>query len=437
MTVTKRKTSKNKISWYYRFMRKGKLYTGVCKNCTTQKQAEEYDKQAQNTWNENSGEDMKTDVLVKIVQSRKKNQKIQLADAFRIIPKSNHKKRTISAMHSKRQERYWLDFVAFLEGQFPPIKYIGKVSPEHAKTYWKYLCNKGKFKKDISFKSGRKIKKYTNKISGLSNGTCNSYLVILKSIFQRFIDEKFIFENPFESIKRLDKNQVDREAFTDEELVKIKEYANDFIYPIFIIGLSTGFREGDICTLRWSDVDLKSRIVTRETKKTGAKVIIPLMPQLFQFLVSQYKKTGKSEHVLPDHAEMYQKNPTGITWRFKKFLESIGIKTTKKVENRTRAISIKDVHSLRHTFCSLAGINNIPLVVVQSIVGHMTPAMTEHYQKHVNLKNKRVALQSMPPFLVDGEFPEIDYEREKLIQFAKTWSKKKIVKIVKFAESIK
>jgi hypothetical protein len=36
-------------------------------------------------------------------------------------------------------------------------------------------------------------------------------------------------------------------------------------------------------------------------------------------------------------------------------------------------------HSLRHTFVSLCRESNAPLAVVESIVGHSSPAMTRHY----------------------------------------------------------
>ncbi|MEA2013400.1 MAG: tyrosine-type recombinase/integrase [Verrucomicrobiota bacterium] len=61
-------------------------------------------------------------------------------------------------------------------------------------------------------------------------------------------------------------------------------------------------------------------------------------------------------------------------------------------------VSIKDVHSLRHTFCYLASINNISLSVVKSIVGHTSDKMTEHYQNHADRKVKRKMMEDMPTY---------------------------------------
>ena len=121
----------------------------------------------------------------------------------------------------------------------------------------------------------------------------------------------------------------------------------------------------------------------------------------------------KSEYVFPKHAEMYLANPTGVSYRIKQFLEGLGIQTTRKPDGRTRAISTKDLHSCRHTFCYYAGLAGIPLAVVQSIVGHMTPAMTEHYSAHTSMEDKRRGMERLSFFTQDNTLPPADEEPER------------------------
>jgi integrase len=66
-----------------------------------------------------------------------------------------------------------------------------------------------------------------------------------------------------------------------------------------------------------------------------------------------------------------------------RFLRSAGVGTQEEAEGYSRAVNRKGSHSLRHTFCSLAGMNGIPQSVVQSMVGHLTPRMAELYSRHV------------------------------------------------------
>jgi len=80
------------------------------------------------------------------------------------------------------------------------------------------------------------------------------------------------------------------------------------------------------------------------------------------------------------------------------------------VPGRTRTVSVKDVHSLRHTFCYFAGVHGIPLSIVQSIVGHMTPEMTRHYQSHADRKTKHDMMEKMPDLLSLPVIPALDTE---------------------------
>ena len=79
----------------------------------------------------------------------------------------------------------------------------------------------------------------------------------------------------------------------------------------------------------------------------------------------------------------------------------------------SRAVSVKDLHSCRHTFCYYAGLYGIPLTIVQSIVGHMTPEMAKHYSAHASLSAKREQMRQLPEFMMltgletrDGESTE-------------------------------
>jgi len=156
--------------------------------------------------------------------------------------------------------------------------------------------------------------------------------------------------------------------------------------------------------LRWKDIDMEHNIIRRPQDKTHHIVEIPIMPSLAEYLRT-IKKDG-SEYVLPVHAAMYQKNQSSVSRKIKRFLEEeCHIETTRIPQGRTRAVSIKDLHSCRHTFCYLAVLNNIPLNIVQSIVGHMTPEMTKHYANHADIEAKREPmnqLNSILPFSDDA-----------------------------------
>jgi integrase len=77
-------------------------------------------------------------------------------------------------------------------------------------------------------------------------------------------------------------------------------------------------RRGDVCKLRWSDVDMQGGVVVAKASKTGETVEVPIFKPLHDVL--QAAKGNRSEYVFPAAAEMLEANPDGLTWRFKKIV---------------------------------------------------------------------------------------------------------------------
>jgi integrase len=158
--------------------------------------------------------------------------------------------------------------------------------------------------------------------------------------------------------------------------------------------------------------------------KTRKDVEIPFFEDFAAYLRDLKNAASDSGYVLPEHADMYQHNPTGVSYRVKTFLEKLGITTRKEMPSRGRAVSIKDLHSVRHSFAHYAGLRGIPIATVRSILGHMSEKMTQRYQAHGKLKEKREGLKLMPEFMnltasAQKQLPASEPERESLLEFIK------------------
>ncbi len=207
----------------------------------------------------------------------------------------------------------------------------------------------------------------------------------------------------------LERQSETREAFSLDELALINDNLTPFIRPLFLIGLYTGMSEGDICLLKWSEV--QGNWISRQRKKTKVALDIPMLLPLQNLIEEQRAISGDDEYVLPEHARMYLQNPSGISYRFKKFLNSLNIQSSAQTAGRSRAVSKKDVHSLRHTFAYLAGCCGMPLPIVQAILGHMSPEMTKHYQAHASRAEKEKFHKQMGRAL-GTSIPTLDSEME-------------------------
>lgn len=145
---------------------------------------------------------------------------------------------------------------------------------------------------------------------------------ILVLVFGRVLPDGV--ENPFKKVRVETPDGGETEHRKPLNAVEVdlllQEAATDpFVFPLIVTALSTGLRRGDVCTLKWSSVNLKDRILTVKTSKTGASVTLPIMDRLHNVLegVLAERKEGE-EFVFPEAERMLRENPDGITYRVKK-----------------------------------------------------------------------------------------------------------------------
>ena len=435
MAVFKRKSGKGETEEYhYRFMQDRRLNYGVCEGCTTERKAKDYEKDkrtlAKGMAERKSDAEDFDKYREKVITGEKRILLVDGFDEFMKKPRDREpgKKRLVA------NRTYFNDFTAFMADKYPEITSLRAVTTKHAEEYINLLKTTGAFSKGIKYISNHakkpKEKFYLSKATKLSSATVNARHKLLKSVFVRLKKDLGVIHNPFDFCF-MESDKEDREVFSEKELRVIgKNMTMPYIKPIFIIGICTGLSLSDICLLKWIEINLKGRVIeNKRRRKTGTKLQIPILPPLQTFLQEQNLLSGHCEFVCPELAEMYLNNPTGVNYRIKTFLESLGIKTTINVENRTRAVSNKSVHALRHTFAYMAGVYNIPLAIVQSILGHMSKDMTDMYQRHADLKDKQHYFAKLPIALL-GDI-KIEPEREQLAELSKTADIKKIKQAIK------
>lgn len=404
-------------TFYYSFMYNGRRYNGVCEGCTTKREAEAYERRKRSF----TIDIAETKSVSRLIDRRRQEITggvvIPLSEAFEKSLCVYRGNRTTSALVIARKREMFADFVAYMEATHPQTKDVASVTPEHAERYAAILKSSGRFRKEVVyFRNGKQITRPTN--TAPSNRTINMYTAVCSEVFRLLAREAGLPSDPF-NLPKLKKNEETREAFSEDELRLIFSNLDDFSRPLFTVAVATALREGDICTLKWSEVNFSGGVIQRVMNKTARLVEIPMTAELQGYLWSQKEVSGESEYVFPNHAKMYLENQTGVSYRIKQFLERLGIETTRRPKGRKYAVSVKDLHSCRHTFCYYAGLRGIPLVVVQSIVGHLTPAMTQHYMAHANRKDKEKAIRSMPSFMQLAATTEESEKAEILQEFSK------------------
>ena len=293
-----------------------------------------------------------------------------------------------------------------------------EISPHHRGNYHSVLQRLIRFASDRGIKT---VADVTEEIAqaflsynwkrGISAKTYNSNLDVLKRVFRLLCKD----QNPFAEFKKKPGVTEMRQAFTVEQLKQLWAtlQSPDFhmLYKeemevLYKLALYTGARCGDLCLLKWSAVDLEHRLVRFIPHKTAnssrKRVEIPMSDVLYSTL-SEWPRMG--EYVLPQVADRYRRNPSGISSDTRKLIEAAGFLAVDEGESRRiRNVSRLGFHAFRHFYVSMLINSGVNPLVVRDLVGHTTVDMTARYT-HVAMDTKIKAVEALPVF--SGEKSQI------------------------------
>lgn len=446
--------------FHYRFMVEGTIYSGPCpvrgvakddspaQIETLRKQAVAFEQAEREKITQHLNKLRETDREVRMnksVVALIENYKFELTGGKRIhfseafaLAAAKPSRRKASSSYAGLRETYWNDFSAFMADSFPEISELSAVRRSHCEAYVAYLADNGRFVKEVKYqytaKGTRKRVKnvsYSQKYL-ISPKTIKEIVGVCKWVFSRLEEDAGIVRDPWKEVIIPEGDSVDREVFTHDELLAIWNgmQSNPFCYHLFLIAANSGMTEGDICTLEWDHVFFAEPVpcIRRRRRKTGARINLPLLPQLQEYLL-QIPRTGK--YISPVHAEMYLAQPSSVSSRVKNFLHSLGIVTTVQTDGR-RAQSVKDLHSMRHVFCYMAKRAGIPESSIMQMVGHEVLAMTQHYADHDTIADLAIDIKKLP-VLFGGELtPTLDARKE-LAELAYTLPVEEVENLLRLA----
>ena len=194
----------------------------------------------------------------------------------------------LTETYSRFAERVFENLTAFMAGQRPPRKHMSDVDEDLAQAFLQGEAERG-----------------------ISPRTWNSELILVRGAFRHLRKPAGMPENPFEGIPTREENSIHRKPFSPADLAAILQAAEEdpVIRPVIIAGMCTAMRLGDVCLLKWADVDLEHRYVNVKTSKTQARVSIPIFPLL---LTEIRACPREGEYVFPEASAMYRESPHAV-----------------------------------------------------------------------------------------------------------------------------
>ncbi len=136
---------------------------------------------------------------------------------------------------------------------------------------------------------------FTETFSRTKEGA-RTYLIALKSAYNKAIKWGYLHENPFTEIKlpRIPKNNP---IFINEDELKLilDKVSNKTLRDLYLFAFHTGMRLGEITNLQWEQVHLNERIIqvndSKEfTPKGKRERVVPVNDTLFSMLQNRFPK---------------------------------------------------------------------------------------------------------------------------------------------------
>lgn len=199
--------------------------------------------------------------------------------------------------------------------------------------------------------------------------------------FWRWCEARGLTEkNPWAGVNVKAKVTNPRDALDDETVLKLlRAKATDPIYSLIRIGLLTGCRIEELCSLKSANVECREDgwwLTIEKGKTEAARREVPVHRLLDQ-IITRLKATG-TEFLFGLEADQYGKFGRAVSRLYSRWRKRIGV-----AEKRA------DFHALRNTFIAMMEGEGVPESTVKLLVGHKRASMTYgRYSKgeRVNLR---------------------------------------------------
>ena len=249
---------------------------------------------------------------------------------------------------------------------------------------------------------------FNSYVSELSNKykpkTVRDTVVVLKQIL-RFAEKKYNLRYNLDliSIPRQQKTKID--VFNENECKKIEKFCTNSEKVMSIgvfISLETGLRVGEVCSLKWENINLSNRTIS--VKSTVQRIIADDESKKTKVIIST-PKTKNSERDVPINDKLYKKlkelsfyynkDIYVVSGEKERFIEPINYNEYFKRLLKKLKIRYRTYHNLRHTFatrCINVGMNAKELSL---LLGHETIEITLNTYVHPSIEGTRKFLNKL------------------------------------------
>ena len=310
-----------------------------------------------------------------------------------------------------------------------------KVIRNNTKMYYTQLYTKhiepflGKKKiKDITQLNIKALLKELDQ-KGYHYETKNKVRIMLLDMFDKAMVDNYVLKNPCKGIRLARDEKKDMRVFSREEQAEFFECSKGTFYDnLFVVAVSTGLRQGEICALTWDDIDFEKKEISvtktllyqklegdtqkefhlNPPKTRTSKRTVPISKQCETALKKQYIQRNnvmarKSAKPLEGFENLLFTTKYGtpicnqiLLDAIKRIIEEINL-----CRDELEQFEIFSPHCFRHTFATRCFEAGIQPKTVQTYLGHATLQMTMDLYTSVVGNHRQEEMQKLENVLND------------------------------------
>ena len=226
---------------------------------------------------------------------------------------------------------------------------------------------------------------------GLSQNTIHTTYARLKKVYNYFYNNGELLKDPFKGVKMPKKGEAKITHLTNEQMdnvlsaVYLDYEPKDPMYVGILLVFYAGLRRGEVCGLRWNDIDFYKHTITvrsaigvssRETsgdytkspKNKSSNRTFPMLPQLEQALKERKALIEPQDNWFVIGEQEQFMRPQHYNRLFSEFVERHSL---------VDAYGKKIVpHGLRHNFATVGIRAGMDIASLALMMGHASRAMT-------------------------------------------------------------
>lgn len=224
---------------------------------------------------------------------------------------------------------------------------------------------------------------------GLSPRTQQLVHTILRRALKMGVKWGVIVRNVCDAVDRPEATRFEAKFLNADDAGKLLSAAKgDRLEALYVLAITTGLREGELCGLEWQDIDLTAGTLSvrrsmkyskgsywTEEPKTAKSRRSVVLPAMAVESLHDHRRRMMTEGRAGDARVFSQPDGNPLNWDFIRRKSLHPLLTA-------AGLPVMRFHDLRHTSASLLFANNTHPKIVQERLGHSTIAITMDLYSH-------------------------------------------------------